>query len=88
VSDAPPEVFEAFIAEVVEEIVNVDRAQWDIFDRWHIINACLEADVLLLMELPDGRLILARPNEEEMRSTAPLAYDPEVGDVTPEDKEV
>jgi hypothetical protein len=88
VADAPADVFDAYISQVVEEIVNVDRDQWDIFERWHIINACLEADVLLLMELPEGCLILARPEEEERRSTTPLAYDPEVGDVTPEEKEV
>ena len=76
------------MSHVVEEIVHVDRDQWDIFERWHIINACLEADVLLLMELPDGRLMLARPEEEEMRVTASLAYNPEAGNVTPEEKEV
>jgi hypothetical protein len=63
VADAPVEVFDAFIAEVVEEIVNVDRTIWDIFDRWNIINACLEADVLLLTELPDGSLLLDIPEE-------------------------
>src|SRR5262249_7251438 len=84
VADAPPEMFHAFITHVVEEIVNVDRDQWDIFERWHIINACLEADVLRLMEQSDGRLALLRPNEEEMRSTALIEDNPEAGDVTPE----
>ena len=88
IADAPAEVFDAYISQVVEEIVNVDRDQWDIFERWHIINACLEADVLLLMELPEGCLTLLRPEEEEMRSTSPLVYHPEASDVTPEEKEV
>jgi hypothetical protein len=87
VSDAPPEVFDAFIAQVVEEIVHVDRAAWEIFDRWHIINACLEADVLILMELLDGRLTLALPDEEEMRPTAPLTHHSEADAVAPADKE-
>ena len=78
VADAPAEVFDAYMSHVVEEIVNVDRDQWDIFERWHIINACLEAEVLLLMEPPDGHLTLLRPDEEERRSTAPLVYNPEV----------
>ena len=56
-------MFDAFIAEVVEEIVNVDRTTWDIFDRWNVINACLEADVLLLTELPDGSLLLGIAEE-------------------------
>jgi hypothetical protein len=87
VSDAPPEVFDAFMAEVVEEIVHVDRAAWDIFDRWHIINACLEADVLILTERPDGRLTLALPDEEEMRPTAPLTHDSEADAGAPAEKE-
>jgi hypothetical protein len=87
VADAPADVFDAFIAQVVEEIVNVDRDQWDIFERWHIINACLDAEVLLLKELPEGRLTLTRHDEEEMRSTAPLSYDPEAGDMPTEGKE-
>ncbi len=87
-SDAPPEVFDAFIAQVVEEIVNVDRSEWEIFERWHIINACLEADVLILRELPDGRLTLAFPDEEKMRPTASLAHDSEADVVAPTEKEV
>ena len=51
VADAPAEAFDTWIAEVVEEIVNVDRERWDIYDRWNIINACLEAEVVLLAEV-------------------------------------
>ena len=87
VSDAPPGVFDAFMAEVVEEIVHVDRAAWEIFDRWHIINACLEADVLILTELPDGHLTLACPDEEEMRPTAPLTHESEADAVASTEKE-
>jgi hypothetical protein len=87
VSDAPPEVFDAFIAQVVEEIVHVDRAAWEIFDRWHIINACLEADVLILTELPDGHLTLACPDGEKMRPAAPLTHDSEADAGAPTEKE-
>jgi hypothetical protein len=87
VVDAPPEVFDAFITEAVEEIVNVDRAEWEIFERWHIINACLEADVLILTERPDGSLTLALPDEEEMRPTAPLTQNSEADAGEPTEKE-
>lgn len=62
---APPEVFDAFISEVVEDIKNVDRAKWPIFQRWRIINACLPEDVLLLEERPDGSLLLSLPEASD-----------------------
>ena len=52
VRDAPPDVFDAFISEVVETIINVDRKKWPIFQKWRIINAAISEDVLEL--LPDG----------------------------------
>lgn len=66
VADAPAEAFDAWIAEVVEQIINVDRAIWNIYDRWNIINACLEAEVLTLSEVPGqgGSLQLAYAEED------------------------
>jgi hypothetical protein len=68
-------VFDAFIAEVVEQIINVDRAVWNIHDRWNILNACLQADVLILTEVPGGRFQLTYQDEEEQLPVAPLTHD-------------
>lgn len=65
VADAPAEAFDPWIAEVVEQIINVDRTMWNIYDRWNIINACLEAEVLTLAEVEGGSLQLAYADEME-----------------------
>lgn len=48
VKDAPPDVFDAWIRQYVETILNVDTFQWDIFDRWQIINAVLDVGILVI----------------------------------------
>ena len=63
VIDAPPEVFDAFVMEFTEDVMNVDRAKWPIFLRWRWINQSLKEGVLLLTELPDGSLRLDIPEE-------------------------
>jgi hypothetical protein len=78
VETASAEVFDRFISAVVEEIVNVDRSKWPIFQRWRIINACLPEEVLLLEEQPDGSLLLSIPevgssaSEEKATDEHPL----------------
>lgn len=79
---APAEVFDAFIAEVVEQIINVDRAIWPDFDRWNVVNECLAEDVLTLNMLPDGSLELTIPevedqDQEERITTEPLSSEQE-----------
>lgn len=68
VRTAQPAVFDSFISQSVEEIVNVDRSKWPIFQRWRIINACLPEEVLILEKLADGSLLLHLP---EVGSSAP-----------------
>lgn len=82
VADAKPEVFDAFISEVVEQIINVDRSTWPDFDRWNVINDCLAEDVLSLNILPDGSLELTIPeveDQEERITTEPLSSEPTAG---------
>lgn len=48
VKEAPPEIFDAWIAQYVDEITDVDRSTWEIFLRWEIINDCIKAGILRL----------------------------------------
>lgn len=63
VKDAPPDVFDAWICQYVEHIVNVDTSAWMTHDRWLIINAVLEADVLII---EDGVLVEKSEQEEKI----------------------
>jgi hypothetical protein len=63
VSDATPEVFDAFVMEFTEDVLNVDRTKWPIFLRWRWINQSLMEGVLLLRVLSDGSLRLDIPEE-------------------------
>lgn len=54
VSEAPPDVFDAWIRQHVEEITGVNTTVWEIYDRWFIIDACIEEDVLFLQDMGDG----------------------------------
>lgn len=64
VREAPPEVFDVWIRQHVEEIVNVDTARWEIYDRWFIINACIEEDVLYLRPMGDGNQSLEEKSSD------------------------
>ncbi len=48
VEAAPPEIFDQWIRQFVNTILNVDTFLWDIFDRWQIINAVLDGGFLTL----------------------------------------
>jgi hypothetical protein len=73
VADAPAEVFDAFIAEVVEQIMNVDRSEWSIFDRWNVINECLAAEVFILNILPEGLFEIILPEVDDPEEPIPTA---------------
>jgi len=67
VQSAPPDVFDQWIREVVDRIVNVDTATWEIFHRWQIVNAAISGKFLLLSEASDGcfSIELRRIQEEK-----------------------
>lgn len=50
VKNAPPAVFDAWIRQFVEEIVNVDTSTWSVFQRWNIINAVLREGLLSIVD--------------------------------------
>jgi hypothetical protein len=72
VESSTAETFDAFISQAVEEIKNVDRAKWPIFQKWRIINACLEAESLILETSEDGSLSLHLPEVETSDTLAGL----------------
>lgn len=70
VRGAPPDVFDAFIAQVVERILNVDRKVWPIFHRWRIVNDALHEQALELH--PDAAgFRLCLPEEKPSTSELP-----------------
>jgi hypothetical protein len=64
VRDAPSSIFDAWITHYAD-VSNVDRARWEIFRRWDVLNVCLDEEVLTLRTRPDGSQIL-----EEASSTS------------------
>lgn len=70
-------VFDAWVRQYVEEIVNVDTAEWDIYDRWDIVNELLKGGFLVLEEEERGTFILRSKQEmmamviAEEKSSAP-----------------
>lgn len=69
VKDAPPGIFDQWIRQYVEEIINVDTFLWDIFDRWQIINAVLKAGILHLEEMPNGTFFFRIERKAELKSS-------------------
>lgn len=64
VKEAPPDVFDAWIRQYVENITNVNTGTWEIFHRWAIINSCIRGGVLGLRIHEDGTQVV-----EEKTST-------------------
>ena len=64
VAKASPETFDAWISQYVEEITDVDRATWEIFDRWEIINDFIRKGVLAVQTVEEKASIV----ELEMES--------------------
>lgn len=40
-------MFDGWIRQFVDIIKNVDTETWDMFDRWQIVNAVLDAQLLM-----------------------------------------
>lgn len=64
VKDAPPKVFDEWVSQFVEEITDVDRDEWEPFQRWQIINALLDGKFLVL-RLESGTFFLRSKAEEK-----------------------
>lgn len=47
---APARIFDLWVRQFVEQIVDVDTQAWDIYDRWNIINELLKGGYLVLVE--------------------------------------
>jgi hypothetical protein len=58
VSECPANIFDTWISEVVGRIKNVDRQKWELFEKWRIINKCLEHGVLQVTTGEDDTRLL------------------------------
>jgi len=67
VKEAPPDIFDAWISQYVDEITDVDRAAWDIFQRWEIINACIW-DGIFRLQRSEGKASIVEVESEEKAS--------------------
>lgn len=65
ISESPANVFDAFISEVVGRIKNVDRQKWELYEKWRIINYCLEREALQITSGEDGKQLLGYILEDE-----------------------
>lgn len=79
VKEAPPDVFDTWIRQYVEEIANVDTAFWEIYHRWGIINSCIRGGVLTLRSQGDGSQIV-----EEKVSVSEVQVEEKASDLTSE----
>lgn len=50
VRQAPAKVFDLWVRQFVEQIEDVNIEEWDIYDRWNIINELLKGGFLVLVE--------------------------------------
>ena len=85
VKDAPPDIFDQWIRQFVDKIVNVDTDKWNVFQRWNIINAVLNNGLLVIVHLQSGDK-LERPPVEEKSSD--LEFQSEIPDVKASEMEV
>ena len=72
VKEAPPSVFDAWISQYIEEIENVDRATWNIFQRWGAINACIRGGALRI-EQSEEKASIVEVEPEEKASDEPAS---------------
>jgi hypothetical protein len=73
VRQAPAPVFDGWVRQYVEEIQDVDTGEWDIYDRWNIVNALLQGKFLFLVAGESGSSVLRSKremNEAEAKSSA------------------
>lgn len=72
VKETPAEMFDQWIRQYVDQVVNVDVSVWEIFHRWGIINACINGKFLELVDREgDGRL-LKEPDKQEKEDSSEL----------------
>jgi len=57
-------VFDAFMQQVVSNIVNVDRQKWEPYEKWRIINYYLKKGLLRLTSGEAGQLLEIVLDEE------------------------
>lgn len=69
VRQAPPEIFDQWIRQYVEEIIDVNTQIWDKFDRWGIINEILKGGFLILFDEQNGTFSLRSKQEMEEESS-------------------
>lgn len=82
VKEAPPDIFDAWIRQFVEEITNVDTSFWEIFHRWGIINSCIRGGVLTLRKGDDGSQVI-----EAFSSGSEVRGEEKASDSTSENQE-
>jgi hypothetical protein len=79
VRQAQPIVFDGWVRQYVEEIVDVDTEEWDVYDRWQIVNALLSEKFLLMIEGEDGSSVLQRgPGKRAEVKSSPSVSDENV----------
>jgi len=54
VKECPVDIFDAFVSQYDDDIRQVDRQKWSIFQRWRMINFLIEQGVL---EVREGQLL-------------------------------
>lgn len=64
VKNAPPKVFDSWVSQFVKKISDVDRDEWEPFQRWQIINELL-AGKFLVLRLESGTFFLRSKAEEK-----------------------
>lgn len=68
--NAPPLVFDEWIRQYVEIIKNVDTQEWDIFDRWQIVNAVLAEGIIEVVDADNGTFSLREVREAEEKTSS------------------
>lgn len=70
VKDAPPKVFDAWVSQFVETISNVDREEWELFQRWQVVNAALDGKFLVLIRESGTFFLRLRAEEKSSEQTS------------------
>lgn len=83
VKDASPLIFDQWVRQFVDSVVNVDTEKWTIFHRWRIINAVLDSGLLIIVHLQSGDK-LERPSvgrSEEKASASEVQIEEKASDL-------
>lgn len=68
-----PAQFDEWASSFVDVITNVNREEWDVFDRWKYINTLLGENILAMHEQENGTILLM---ETEVFSSADISDEP------------